>query len=595
MISYLIKLVNGAKTNNEMKQRSTYIKLITIAVITIVVALSCRRDYLEVTEPSAISPDVFPSKIEDLDLMLIDVYGRLRSSFFNSGYFNKVGIGLDHTTDQGYNGAGFNEWNQNNLLPTNDVVGGLWTSHYESIARANAFLDALAKFRSGGVTADQESRLAILEGQALFLRAVNYYYLVQLYGESPVAAEADKEKLGVPIWDHVPTAISETNRERATIGTVWDFVIADLTKAETLMASKTSWDNDNKARADVWAVKSLLGKSYAFTLQWDKAREKLKEVIDQSGKSLVDFTTYRNMYNGENEFNNESIFEINFSADRKDVWNNSQNTATQYGIFISPTFIEENGNESTNGFGNLFIHDKNVRRFGFTLEAATAGEQQAPAYIAQSIAVRSTKQVDPRMMVGTLQPYVDSMYVYNAWRKVGKNRGEGFDLTNNKAWCHRKYVVLDRGIWEGNSESVAANMHFLRLADVYLLYAESLINTGNAALGLEYINKVKRRAYDLPVNTPSAIDYASITSATMAAPGDHLASDPLKYERWAELFAEGQWWFDVRRWRIGDKETQYYERVKSGTLVWKDTKYALPIPEAEMNNNNKIQKQNDGY
>lgn len=559
------------------------------------VAFSCRRNYLDVTEPSAISPDVFPSRVEDFDLMLIDVYGRLRSSFFNADIFNKAAIGLDHTADQGYNGAGFNEWYQNNLLPTNGVVANLWTTHYESIARANALLSNAAKFRAGGLSTDQEDRLKITEGQVLFLRAVNYYYLVQLFGEVPVATEADKAKLGVPLWDVVPASISETNRERATIGAVWDFIIVDLIKAETLLASKTSWDNDNRARADVWAVKSLLGKAYAFTLQWEKARDKFREVIDQSGKSLVDFETYRGMYNGENEFNSESIFEINFSADRKDVWSNSQNTSTQYGIFISPTYIEENGNEATNGFGNLYIHDKNIRRFGFTLEAVTAAEQMDPVYRAQSVARRAAKDMDPRMLVGTLQPYVDSMNVYGAWRKVGKNRGEGFDLTNNKAWCHRKYVVLNRGIWEGNSESIAANMHFLRLADVYLLYAESLINTGNAALGLEYINKVKRRAYGLPVNAPSAVDYAGLTAVTEAAPGDHLANDPLKYERWAELFAEGQWWFDVRRWKIGDKEAAYYEKVKSGPLVWKDTKYALPIPDAEMNNNNKIQKQNDGY
>ncbi len=257
--------------------------------------------------------------------------------------------------------------------------------------------------------------------------------------------------------------------------------------------------------------------------------------------------------------------------------------------------MEDNGDEGTNGFGNLYIHDENIRRFGFTLPGATSAEQKDPSFIAQSIILRNTKQIDPRLMVSTLQPYVDSVRIGDVWRKVGKNRGEGFDLTQNKAWDHRKFVVLNRSIWADVGPSIAANMYFLRLADVYLLYAESLIKTGNNALGLEYINKVKRRAYDLPVDAPSAVDYASLTAPTKAAPTDHLNNDPLKYERWAELFAEGQWWFDVRRWKIGDKEAAYYGKVKSGNLVWKDTKYALPIPEQEMNNNNKIQKQNDGY
>jgi hypothetical protein len=99
----------------------------------------------------------------------------------------------------------------------------------------------------------------------------------------------------------------------------------------------------------------------------------------------------------------------------------------------------------------------------------------------------------------------------------------------------------------------------------------------------------------MPVETPSPVDYPDLAAPTGAAPADHLANDPLKYERWAELFAEGQWWFDVRRWRIGDKEAAYYGKVKAGNLTWNDNKYALPIPEQEMNNNNLIQKQNNGY
>lgn len=577
-----------------MNKKLFFIQFAAIAAISFSLVISCKRDYLTVNEPAAISPNVFPLKVEDLDLMLIDVYGRLRSSYFNSGIFDKAGIGLDHTSDQGYNGAGFNEWFQNNLLPTNGTLTSLWNNHYASISRANAFFNAVAKFRSKGVTPDQEAQLKLLEGQGYFLRALNYYYLVQFFGEVPITSDADKARLGVPLWTTVAASINETNKERASIGEVWDLIIADLLKAETLLADKT-WDGANKARADIWAVKSFLGKAYGFTLQWDKARDKLKEVIDQSGKSLLPYNTYRNMFNGENEFSSESIFEINFTPDNKDVWNNTLNNSTQYGVFISPSYVQDNGDEATNGFGNLYIHDENVRRFGFTLPGVTSAEQQAPSFIAQSISLRNNKQIDPRMMVNILQPYVDSVRIDNVWRKVGKNRGEGFDLTQNRAWCYRKFVVLNRSIWADVGPSIDANMYFLRLADVYLLYAESLIKTGNDALGLEYINKVKRRAYDLPVDAPSAVDYASLTAPTIASATDHLHNDPLKYERWAELFAEGQWWFDVGRWKIGDKEAAYYGKVKSGNLVWKDTKYALPIPEQEMNNNNKIQKQNDGY
>jgi hypothetical protein len=122
-----------------------------------------------------------------------------------------------------------------------------------------------------------------------------------------------------------------------------------------------------------------------------------------------------------------------------------------------------------------------------------------------------------------------------------------------------------------------------------LLYAESLIKSGDAIGGLEYLNKVHRRAYDQPINAPSVYDYKTLTDRTKTVDAtDVLANDPLKYERWAELFGEGNWWFDVRRFGIGAQEAAYYKRVQGGPLTWTDTKYALPIPTSEINSNSLV-------
>jgi hypothetical protein len=565
---------------------------VATAVCCTVTVISCNeKEFLDVNDPNKILVSEFPRRIEDLDMMLIDLYGRLRNGYWNSFNFPRMGILPDHTADLGYNGANFNEFAELRNLPSDEFVSTVWVSHYDNIARCNSFLQGLANIRSSALES-QQTQLNEMEGQARFLRALNYFYLVGLFGETMITSEADRNRMGVPLWDELATELATASRERATVGQVWDFIIADLRRADELLANKT-WGDDNKPRVGTWAVKSLLGKSYVFTRQWEAAHNVLREVIDQSGKKLVDYKTYSMMFNGMHEFNDESIFEVNFTPDRKDVWNNTLNTSTQYGIFISPSFLEDNGNEGTNGFGNLFIHDQNLDRFGFT--DTTRVNQRRPDYIEKSVALRAARQVDPRMMVSTLQPWVDSIYVYDKWRKVTKNRGEGFPLTNNHAWCHRKYVVMDRGMWSGENESIGSNMYVLRLADVYLLYAEALAQTGNTSQALEYINKVHRRAYSQPVDSPSAFDYKSLVDKTMAlGTGDHLANDPLKYERWAELFAEGHWWFDVARWKIGDREAAYYDRVKSGQLVWNDRKYAFPIPESEMLNNTRI-RQNPGY
>lgn len=566
-----------------------------IALICTLGVVSCdEKKFLDVTDPGALSTATFPTKLSDMDLSLIDQYGRLRFGFY-SDQFRYIAILPDHTADLGYNGSGFNEFAEIRNLPGDGSLGYYWNVHNEAIIRANNFMQNVERLRPS-LSKDDQASLAVMEGQARFIRALHYFILESLFGETMIQTDADRAKMGIPLWDgQVATSIADAARPRATVGAVWDYIIADLKKSAELLKGKL-WDEANKPRVTEWSSKALLGKAYVFTKQYALASAVLKDVIDNSGKKLVDYKTYRTIFNGLNKYSTESLFEINFTPDRKDVWNTQLNTSTQYGIFISPSYLEDDGKaEGTNGFGNLFIHDQNPDRFGFTDNTTATEDMQKPAYYQMSVKMRQEKMVDPRLMVGTLQPWVDTIFVYDKWRKVTKNRGEGFPLAANQAWNHRKYVLLDRGMWQGASESYANNFLVLRTADAYLLYAEALANTGNVAGALEYINKVHRRAYDVPVDAPSAFDYKSLTDKTKAlGANDHLATDPLKYERWAELFAEGQWWFDVCRWKIGDKETAYYKRVKSGDLVWNDRKYAFPIPQAEILNNPQM-KQNPGY
>jgi starch-binding outer membrane protein, SusD/RagB family len=561
------------------------------AALILVTVESCKEEsFLNAVDPSAISASAFPNKVEDLDLMLIDVYGRMRYGYYNSDAFSRTGILPDHTADLGYSGAGFNEWALNNVTANDERVGRLWTVHFEGISRCNATLAGIAKIRATTQSDESKAKIDVIEGQIRFARAFNNYVLVNLYGESMINTEADKSKLGIPLWDAVPTSIAEAKKERATVGQVWDFIIADLLKAQTLLDKQAPWTGNDRARADKWAAKSFLGKAYLFTLQNDKARDVLKDVIDKSGKKLLPFGEYTKMFNGMNEFSSESIFEINFTEDSKDAWGEpGKNNSTQYGVFISPSYLTGDGNEETNGFGNLFIHDANPDRHGFTDNTTATDDMKSKKYQDLSMSLRKTNKIDPRMTVNMLQPWVDSIYVDDKWRKVTKNRGEGFPLANNQAWCHRKFVLIDRSIWQPGYESIGSNMYFLRLSDVYLMYAESQARLGNTKDALEYLNKVHRRAYSLPVDAVAANDYKTLTDKTMAlGAGDHLANDPLKYERYVEFFAEGSWWFDVCRWKIGDKETAYYKTVKAGPLAWDDKKYALPIPRNELDNNVKI-------
>ena len=544
---------------------------------------SCEEDFLDVTDPTVLATRVFPSSINDLDPIVAEIYGRLQNGYYSAYFRNSVL--LDHTEDHGYNGAEFNECALQIVNPDMAYVSNMWGEMYLNIGKCNNFFKVEEQFKAKGtLTTAELTRLDQMEGQVRFIRAFNYFYLVNMFGESPIVTEADKAKMGIPIWDVQPTAIKETTKARATLGEVYDFIIADLKAAETLLKGVAF---SQKPRVNEWAVKSLLGKVYVYTLQWDKAKTTLKEVIDNSGKKLVSYDILRNSFHGENEFNTESIFEVNYTPDPLNTSGSNVtmfNTGNRYEVYVSISYISATGAEANNGFGNLFVHDMNIPRYGF--DDTTTVKQNRPDYIAKSKQVRVDKSVDPRLYVSMFQPFVDSIYYEGVWRKVTKNRCESYSNVNKKAWCNGKYNLTNTLFSKVPYNGI--NFIVIRLADVYLLYAEALIKSSapDQALALEYINKVHRRGYNQPAEVPSAYDYSSLTGRTKTVDAaDPLANDPLKYERWAELFAEGHWWFDVRRFGLGAAEAGYYKRVMGGALVWANTKYALPIPTGEINSN----------
>jgi len=565
---------------NMRKMKNIKSRFIALVLITLLPVISCNEDMLDVTNPNRVSPDVFPSRPQDFNLMLNDLYGRLRHGFYEAYPFARFGHSVTHHADQAYTDINFDAAVKIDFQSNNPDVDELWWKSYENIAKANAFVSDMERYRqrTANIPEATDRNLREMEGQARFIRAWNYFNLINHYGESFIITPADANKMGVPITGRLATNLNETQVERATVGQVWEYIIADLTAADELLAGKT-WSGGDTGRISAWAVRGMLGKAYVFTRQWDRARTVLQEVVANSGKTLVPFATYNNMFNGQNEFNNESLLEISFAEDLLNDWNTEQNTSAKFGVLIGPAFFNKDGKVEKNGFGNFFIHDKNLLRFGF--KDTTVVNQSRPDYLVMSRMVRAQKLADPRLWVNALQPYVDSLTIDGVRRAVAKMPGEGVNTNNNYAWSFRKYAVTNRLIW---TAPVGINMYVLRMADIYLLYAEALANTGNTTDALEYINKVKRRAYDLPVNAPSLIDYPSLSAQTVAS-DPVLGNDPLKYERWAELFGEGHWWFDVVRWRLGEQEARYYERVKTGPLVWNDRKYALPIPLREINNN----------
>lgn len=145
-----------------------------------------------------------------------------------------------------------------------------------------------------------------------------------------------------------------------------------------------------------------------------------------------------------------------------------------------------------------------------------------------------------------------------------KTTGEGFDrrfayvfaLLDSKAEINRKYPFKD-----SESGKKGNTYYFLRLAEVYYIYAEAAVRNGHydaAKLRLEEV-----------------LDRAGYTRAQIQAIPDSKLLELVRQHKWVELVSENyEEWFDlVRYYKAGNLDIK---TVKSSITL--DSQLVLPIP-----------------
>ena len=600
-------------------------KKATIPLLALVLAAGCTKDPGELAQPDKFSSANYPASLAALSGVLTPAYANIRSYELNGfQLLCKDHACSEHVADLAYGGEqSWTELALNHLSVNNSYANDLWKGLYVGVKDATAFLDRADFYEKNGMQASEQQAVNTLRGEAYFLRAWYYFQLECFYGEGYVGASGGSDKMGVPLFTSLPNSLEATQQPRASARAVWDQIISDLQKSADLLKGVQRTGAD-QGRVTEWAAKGLLGKAYVFTQDWAKAKPVLLDVITNSGKALMPYEKFRNAFNAQskNEFNEESLFELNVDRTTAGygifVDGANANLTTSQGLIWSPSLLgddgTENGANNNLGYGNEFIHDKNLLRYGYNLPIYSlvpnprfdASKPASPANIPQvldpvtkqqSLALRRNKTTDPRLYVAALQPWVDSVSRDGAtYRPVVKYSGIGGSIKPLfQGWSLKKFTTTDNNIF-AYSAADGANYYLLRLADVYLLYAEACANSGDQTNALEYLNKVKRRAYSQPIDAPSSFDYKSLTDKTMAIDAN-LATNPLYYERWAELFDEGHWWFDVGRWRIGAGEAAYFGTTlpTGGKIEWDEKRsYSFPIPNNEISTNSKV-VQNPGY
>lgn len=156
-----------------------------------------------------------------------------------------------------------------------------WECFYESILRCNAVLDYLS------IVSGSESEKAYVEAQALFLRALGYFYLVNYYG-APYGH--DKNALGVPLKLNSDLVIDGLVRN--SVEEVYNQIVKDLLRAEKCWELAPAKQFRKDFRANLPATQHLLSRVYLYMENWTEAIRYAEKVIGWSNFSLYDLNTF---------------------------------------------------------------------------------------------------------------------------------------------------------------------------------------------------------------------------------------------------------------------------------------------------------------
>ncbi len=153
-----------------------------------------------------------------------------------------------------------------------------WSEHYAKINNFNTVLLGI-----GDVTDGTESQRKSLKAEALLGRALEYFYLLNEYGNIYDPATADQD-LAVPFV--TSNDVSQTVPPRSTVQEIYDHIISDL---EAAIPDLPTDNILNRFRGSVAAAYSVLARVYFYAGDYENARENAELALENSKATMIDF------------------------------------------------------------------------------------------------------------------------------------------------------------------------------------------------------------------------------------------------------------------------------------------------------------------
>ncbi|WP_308993896.1 RagB/SusD family nutrient uptake outer membrane protein [Mariniflexile litorale] len=508
-----------------------YIIPVTIMFLT---CFACEDDFLNLDPLDSVTEAAYFNTPQQFENASNRLYGQLvgwspsRASglaeSYNSNIFDFMSFGSD------LRGLPLAEGRGANLIQNDDKY---WTNTYYYLRDVNILLEKSEEY--GGDSVDISKDVAT----AYFFRAWHHFFLLQRFG-------------GVPIVTSVIDIDSpELYGPRNSRYEVFGQIIEDLNKAIEGLPIEQNISAADKGKISKWAAEAFKAKVLLYEATWEKYVGTTTDFAG-SGAPIGSVSTYLTdaISLSKNVIENGGY----------QLWdyNNQLNNLSSYFLFnLEDAESNTAGLDKTTNKEFIIqgIYDFDLRKGGTNI-SHTVAERLSP----------DRKMMD--MVLCTDGLPIDKSQLFQGYNKTSdefKNRdyrltayfGENIPVdgsvvlpgtaggsTSGSGIMARKFRSYKYGTYRAANEE-SFNYPFLRLAEVYLIYAEALVerdgSISDADLNLS-INKVRARA-----------GVAPLTNALVSTKDLDMLEE-IRRERAVELYAENNRYNDLKRWGIAEQE-----------------------------------------
>jgi starch-binding outer membrane protein, SusD/RagB family len=516
-----------------------------------------------------------------------------------------------------------------------DQTGGTetfnyWGDAYILIRDCNYFMETLPNYASNFSAADVKNWL----GEARFIRAFTYFALVKRYGGVPIV---DKllTKPGQAVED-VAANLDSLKIPRGSEQSVYDFIASDLDYAFANMAEANKTGRANKYAAAALKSRAMLfagsiakyntitlmsGSVQLVGIPATKANDYFKASYDAANLLNGKYSLYKKQWSATDkaaQANNfaqvfldasspENILVRQYKYPDAVHWYDYNNVPRQLwsgggAAQTNPTlnFVEmfegvpknSDGSFQTTDAGGKYILYDNLNDPFVNAEPRLKGTVLFPGDVFKGVTIELRRGIDTSTASGgynRLLP-VGSTAAYPTNRVVSQSgpgvtagivtlpngtkmnaSGESGFYTNINGVAGNISGFTIRKYLDPNKPTAEVQNNRSEQAWIEIRYAEVLLNRAEAAYELYSAGQGANYLTQALADMNAIRDRAGATLATTA---DLNSVDLIRKERRKELAFENKIWWDLKRWRIIDKEQNNTRwRILNAIFASKAMKY----------------------